>query len=78
VMHKVGEGAMADSKNWQGKPTKGGWGEVVPGGSADDHITITNEKADVGEGFHITTDTGKKLPKIRSYFDKDGNYQGSE
>ena len=61
--------------NW--KTTKDGWGKVV-NVNKESHITITNEQADVGEGFHITTNTGKRLPKVRDYFDKDGNYTGSE
>lgn len=61
-----------------GKSTSGGWGSVVKGGTKDDHITITNEKAEVGEGFHITTNTGEGLPQVRDYFDKKGNYIKSE
>ncbi len=59
-----------------GKPTRGGWGNVVDV-NKESHITITNEKADVGEGFHITTETGKGVPNVRDYFDKNGNYEGS-
>jgi len=60
-----------------GKPTKGGWGNVVDVNDSS-HITITNEKADVGKGFHITSETGKDLPNVRDYFDNNGNFDKSE
>jgi len=62
-----------------GKPYKGGWGWYVKGGGDKDHISITNKKADVGKGAHITTKTEvKELPKIHDHFDDKGNYLGSE
>jgi len=55
-----------------GKSTTGGWGRVIPSGDKD-HITATYDKAgaDVGDGFHITSDGS------RTYFDNQGRCLGS-
>lgn len=60
-----------------GKETAGGWGRVIEG-EGSDHITVTNSSADAGEGFHVTTETGRGRANVRDYFDNDGNHLGTD
>ncbi|MDX1358964.1 MAG: hypothetical protein R3232_09055 [Clostridia bacterium] len=53
------------------------WGRMTPvNNSGSIHITQTNQNAGIGQGAHVTTQTNGQ--SFRDYFDKDGNYKGSD